>query len=130
MEILLNLAWAASAIVLVALWLRTRGRSGNNCRGQIIAIAVLVAILFPVISVSDDLMAAQCPSEADTSVRRNHLVSPDTNPVLPAIAIVSPPAFPGVTFRFLSYVSPGWAAESFAKTPALASIRNRPPPEA
>jgi hypothetical protein len=129
-EILLNLAWVASAIALVTLWLRTAGRGNGNRRGQIIAIAVLVAILFPVISVSDDLMTVQGLAETDNSLRRNSLIPTDTHPVLPAVAMLPPPVFAGIAFSFLRHISSGWAAESFAQSPALASIQSRPPPKA
>jgi hypothetical protein len=89
-EILLNLVWAALALLIVGLWLRVGSPAGSDRRRQIIAIAVLIAILFPVISVSDDLIAAvQSSSEQDTCQRRDYLASLNTHPLLPFAAIVS-----------------------------------------
>jgi hypothetical protein len=128
-EIFLNLAWAVLAVTLVALWLRTGSTTGQSRRSQIIAIAVLIAILFPVISVSDDLMAAQNPAETDNCQRRDHLVSGGAHALL-ATATEPPPILTGVVFGFLQYVSPGQFAPRAADLPALTSISNRPPPEA
>jgi hypothetical protein len=128
-EIFLNLAWAVLAVALVALWLRTGSRADHSRRSQIIAIAVLIAILFPVISVSDDLMAAQNPAETDSGQRRDHLASIDAH-VLLATAIEPPQFLTGVAFGFLQYVSPGQLASRVSDHPELISIYNRPPPAA
>ena len=73
MELVLNLAWAFLASIMVGLWLRLAVRTGVNLRMQFVALAVLLLILFPVISVTDDLQVAQNPAEADCLVRRDHV---------------------------------------------------------
>jgi hypothetical protein len=128
-EIFLNLAWAVLAVTLVALWLRTGSPTGHSRRSQIISIAVLIAILFPVISVSDDLMAAQNPAETDNCQRRDHLASGGAHALLAAVT-EPPPILTGVAFSFLQYVSPGQPAPRVVDLPALTSISNRPPPAA
>lgn len=130
MEIFLNLAWAVLAVVLVGLWLRTGSRIGHSRRSQIIAIAVLIAILFPVISVSDDLMAIQNPAETDNCQRRDHLAPANTHPVQFLAATEPPPIITGVAYGFLRYVSPRRLAQRAIDLPALTSISNRPPPAA
>lgn len=129
MEILLNLAWAALALLIVGLWLRIGDRTGANRRRQIVAIVVLIAILFPVISVSDDLMAVQKASEQDGSQRRVHLAPPGAHTILPFAAVVS-----------VLVLDAGFGSVRFPSTrnlplpsvehPELASIENRPPPSA
>jgi hypothetical protein len=129
-EIFLNVAWVALAIFLVAAWLRFGSSTSHHRHVQLIAIAVLIAILFPVISVSDDLMAIQNPAETDNCQRRDHLV-PGTGHVLLASAAAEPPSiFGGIAFGFLQYVSLRKDPPRVADRPALASIANRPPPVA
>lgn len=129
MEILLNLAWAALALLMVCLWLRMGGQKGTDRRRQIVAIVVLVAILFPVISVSDDLMAVQSATETDSCQRRDYLAASIAHPLLPFAAIVS-------SFNFdLSLASPRVVAvqrlpiPSF-EHPELGVAGNRAPPAA
>jgi hypothetical protein len=126
-EIFLNLAWAALAVALVVLWLHIGCRMDQSRRCQIIAIAVLIAILFPVISVSDDLMAVQNPAETDNCQRRDHLASGDVHLLLTA-AIEPPPILTGAALGFVQYVSRGRLALRVVARPALTSIENRPPP--
>jgi hypothetical protein len=65
-ETSLNLAWAILATAMFMFWLRYRPcykASGV----QLAALAVCILTLLPVISISDDLMAAQFPAESDSS---------------------------------------------------------------
>lgn len=129
MEILLNLAWAALAVSIICVWARVGDRSGLNRRRQIVALAVLLAILFPVISVSDDLMAAQTATEQDSCQRRDYLAPSSAHPIVPLTAIVYALHFE------ISFGAPRFAA---IRTPSLPSlehpelegIENRPPPAA
>jgi hypothetical protein len=50
-------------------WLRFRSCHKANGGIQLAALAVCVLTLLPVISISDDLMAAQFPAESDSSLR-------------------------------------------------------------
>ena len=54
MEIILNLAWIFLAAVIMWLWLRYAPCEGASRRTQVAALAMLIVILFPVISVTDD----------------------------------------------------------------------------
>jgi len=55
---------------LVWFWIRS-GVSGRvPRRTQILALAMVVLLLLPVISLSDDLLAAQSPAESDSYLRR------------------------------------------------------------
>jgi hypothetical protein len=132
MELTLNLAWALLAGVLVKLWLRPALPSNACMRTQIVALLMVIVILFPVISVTDDLQMAQNPAEASTyylNTRRDHIaVSPHS--IFPAAATLPSPAFTEPPFGFLRFSVPGNRPTLLMEIPALASIQNRPPPAA
>jgi hypothetical protein len=128
MELLLNLAWLAVAGSIVCLWLQSGSEKSKDRRRQVIAVAVLTAVLFPVISVSDDLMAAQTASEVDSNPRRDHLIPSGMQPIHPMVAFIAPILFMGLGFAFVRYVAPGVLPVQRPKRPELAGIDNRPPP--
>jgi hypothetical protein len=70
MEIILNVAWALCSLGLILLWARNSRSNPVSRRTQILALAMVVMLLLPVISLSDDLMAMQGPAETDTCLRR------------------------------------------------------------
>jgi hypothetical protein len=127
-EILLNLAWAALALLMVCLWLRIGDRPAAD-RRQIVAIVVLVAILFPVISVSDDLMTVQNATEQDGSQRRGHLAPPIAHTILPFAAIVSVLVL-DAGFGSVRFLSTRNLPLPSVEHPELIGIENRPPPSA
>ena len=129
MELVLNLAWALSAVVFFCIWLRHSRHAGADRHTQLVALAVLILILFPVISVTDDLQAMQNPAEADCCLRRDHVVS-NAHSIFPAVAAIPPPAFAELSFGFLQLAAPGSLPSPVAGRPALAPIQNRPPPVA
>ena len=99
MELILNLAWAILAIAGLYAWVRLCPTSGASRRAQFVALAMLLLILFPVVSITDDIWAAHKPAEADVCLRRHeltahlHTIVPDL-PALPvAILMALPPAF-------------------------------------
>lgn len=72
-ELLSNFAWLAIVVPLWGLWLvRQRGaRTGSVLPAavvQVMALAMLTAILLPVISITDDLHGGQLPAEVKRSV--------------------------------------------------------------
>jgi hypothetical protein len=128
MEILLNLVWVLLAIVIVRLWLRDVPREGASRRTQIAALAMLILILFPVISVTDDLQAAQNLAEDDTYLRRDPTVSPHST--FPAVAMLPRSTFTEFSFVYLWIKAPGHLPALTVHNPALTAIHNRPPPAA
>ena len=130
MELFLNLAWMLVAGIIMCLWLRSEDRSKPDRRRQLIAMAVLIAILFPVISVSDDLLAMQNASEADNYPRRNLLVPSSNHPVQPALAMMAAVIFAAVGFGFMRFAAPSILSVKGPEHPALASSENRAPPVA
>jgi hypothetical protein len=117
------------ALALVCLWLRWAPREGFSRRTQLVGLALLILILFPVISVTDDLMAVQNPAETDTSVRRDHLVSNARSdaPVAAGVLVILVAEQPSRSLRFLT---PGALQAPAMDSPAMAPIENRPPPTA
>jgi hypothetical protein len=75
-EILFNLMWLAlSAGLIMGFWLTSRSRgNGKSPRAtlcmQLIALALLIAILLPVVSLTDDLRACAAPTESEHLSRR------------------------------------------------------------
>ena len=128
MELLLNLAWLLIAGVIVWLWLSGESHKSPDRRGQFIAVVMLIAILFPVISVSDDLLAIQNPAEADNYLRRDHRDTSYTHPVQSMLAVLASVHSSGVGFGFLRFIAPGFLPVQKPERPELAGIWNRPPP--
>ena len=129
MEVFLNLAWVAVAMSLVCLWFHCGDREGTDRRRQIVALAILIAILLPVISVSDDLMTMQNATETDTYQRRDQLAH-GAHVLLPAVALLALALFEGLSLGFIRFVSPGTLPLRVMQQPELAPIQNRPPPTA
>lgn len=130
MEIFLNLVWASVAALLVCLWLRFGEWDGTERRRQIIAVGVLIAILLPVISVSDDLLAMQRATETDTCQRRDQYLASNAHTVLPFVAVLPPAVFDGLQFGFIRYIAPSALPTTSLSRPECAALQNRPPPAA
>ncbi len=128
METFLNLAWAVLALLMVCAWLRIE--DGNDRKRQIIAVVVLIAILFPVISVSDDLMAMQNATETDTSQRRNQLVPAGAHSLATLDVALPVSLFHGVDFASLAFAPLPTSLLPDPDFPGLPAIQNRPPPAA
>ncbi len=129
MELFLNFAWIVVAVAIVCLWMRIENRPGAERRLPVVALLTLIVILFPVISVSDDLWSIQNPAETDTWQRRNHLAcGPHT--IFPAIAALSEPGFALPRFGNGHFNAPHVPHVRAVENPALHAVQNRPPPEA
>ncbi len=127
MELTLNLAWMTLTALMLGLWMRHAPREGVSRRAQLIALAVIILILFPVISVTDDLMAAQNVAETDSCQRKDH-VSSDNHCAHFAIAHSFLPTIAALYFGSehvsVQHILPAPLVEIAAMTP----IQNRPPP--
>ncbi len=86
MELILNLAWVACSLGLILFWLRNSASNPVPRKTQVLALAVVVLLLLPVISLSDDLMAMQGLAETDSSARRAGHLDAGGTPVAPASA--------------------------------------------
>ena len=129
MELLLNIAWALCSLGLVIYWLQA-GVSRRVPRGtQVLALAMVVVLLLPVISLSDDILLAQSPAETDSTFRRSaqrdvaHSVAPLAMALLTWSFLVQPSLRTGHVPR---------QSEGLSKQPsALEYWRfSRPPPRA
>ena len=132
MEIILNIAWALCSLGLILLWVRGSRSNPVSRRTQIMALAMVVLLLLPVISLSDDLMAMQGPAETDTtSCLRRALHSGDLHPSFASACWAMPaPMFtelPVSGFSQDALEGYRWAAQPNSLPPALDS---RPPPQA
>ena len=129
MELALNFAWMMLAAVMCLMWIRHAPVKGMDRRTQFVALALVILIMFPVISVTDDLMLAQNPAETSSSQRKDHLcANPHITPHPIAEALLAFPAEP-----FSGPLRLGVTGNSLAplvRVPTLDSIQNRPPPAA
>jgi hypothetical protein len=129
MELTLNLIWFLLAIAMVWLWLRQAPRDRSQRRGQMVALGLLLFILLPAISMTDDLMAAQNPAEVDCCARRDYDHA-HHHAIFPRDAAPPQPVFAGLSFSRLHQPVMGLAPAPSFDLPALAPIQNRPPPAA
>jgi hypothetical protein len=129
MEFFFNFAWALVAVASVCYWLRRGRRTISERHASLVALALLIVILFPVISVSDDLWAAQNPAETDTSQRRDYRGCCSHSPFT-VIADLPELVTAELSFDFQHSVVPRYAQLPAIENPALDPIENRPPPTA
>jgi hypothetical protein len=115
--------------LMCALWLHYAPLKGAGRRTQIVALALMLLILFPVISVTDDLITAQNPAETVTLLRKGQAVEtahsalhPVPNFILPAIA--------EPVSESRQWIQQGHLPALAAMVPAMGTIQNRPPPAA
>lgn len=76
MELFFNLLWLALSCVLVGLWVLCRNDWADeslrsSLRVQLIALALLIVVLLPVVSLTDDLQACTMPAESEHLARRS-----------------------------------------------------------
>lgn len=135
MESLFNLFWLALSSVLLVLWLYGQRQWSDESlrpsrRMQFVAIVMLILILFPVISLNDDLQAYSTPSETEHLARRGDQL--DHNHLLPLI----PAALSAMLLFSLAYRRSQATVLNIARsiTPDHAGYRrilgNLPPPQA
>jgi hypothetical protein len=128
MEIILNLAWGLCSLGLIWFWVRTHGANPTPRKTQILALAVVVLLLLPVISLSDDLMATQGPAETDSCLRRA-LHSDDSHPSVVPASLALPEQM--MTALLLSAISQE-AVQNYRLAPPAPvrtrSLDSRPPP--
>ncbi|MFZ0745499.1 MAG: hypothetical protein WAM85_13895 [Terracidiphilus sp.] len=129
MELFLNSVWALVATVILCYWLRLEERDKAKRRLSFVALTMLIVILFPVISVSDDLWSLHNPAETDTCQRRDHL-APCPHFIFPAVAALPESAPAELAFGSLRLTVPLSPQPLGVENPALDPIQNRPPPAA
>ncbi len=130
MELTLNLGWVLVTMWILFAWVRTAPRKATDRRIQMVALAVVILILLPAISMTDDLVAAQNPAEIDCWARRNHDHAANPHSVAPASPAIPMPSFTGISLAFMGMAAPSDLPSPFVENTCLASIQNRPPPAA
>ena len=131
MELSLNFIWALLAMAGVCLWMRLERRASDERCSPLIALALLIVILLPVISVSDDLQALQNPAESDTfQCQRKGCMASCPRVVHPAIAALPEPVFAEAGWSFPRYAALMNSPLRAVENPAFGVIQNRPPPTA
>lgn len=74
MELFFNLLWVATSLLIIGLWLVCTARGVDPVRHslgvQLVALALLIIILLPVVSLTDDLHATALLAESDHLWRR------------------------------------------------------------
>jgi len=129
MESALNFAWMVLAALMLWLWLRYAPSEGASQRTQIVALVVIILILFPAISVTDDLVAAQNTTEVEACQRKDHACS-NAHFTLHPVAMMSFSTSAELLYRSLGVAAVNRKLVPLLKNPAMASIQNRPPPTA
>lgn len=127
MELILNVAWLLLAVFMVWAWLRYAPEKGADRRVQLVALGLVILILLPAISMTDDLMAARNPAEVDTYLRRDHeLVVPHV--LLPGTVALIVSLFAGLSLGTVKLASVRRLPLPLLYEPLLSSIDSRPPP--
>jgi hypothetical protein len=127
MELVLNLAWMVLTVLMFWLWLHRAAREDADRWTQLAALAAAILILFPAISVTDDLAMAQNPAVTDSFQRKGQLRAIAHSAHHPAADM--PPLFTTAPLLDLSRsVVPGNLLAPVLKAPAIDSIQSRPPP--
>lgn len=129
MELFLNLVWLAIAALMVWLWTRHASQDCKNRRTQLVALIVLILIIFPVISVTDDLMAAQNMAEARSAQREDYAYS-NTHPALPYMLAIYSIIFLDSLHASSQFVTADVFPVPEIKASVIHPIDNRPPPVA
>lgn len=132
MELLFNLIWMCISIAALLAWIVWRRSSESRAvpqmlRGLLVVVCIL-ALLFPVISISDDL--CQIPSLAEGNRIQDILKAPESRSfhvlaaVLPELLLALQPDSGTLTLRYASEVP-----ITLRKICWSPSIEKRPPPE-
>jgi hypothetical protein len=129
MEMALNLGWTTMSAAMCWLWVRHARREGPGRWVQFVSLALVLAIMFVVITIYDDMAIAQNPAETRCFQREDDLASHAHVPLHPAVASL-PTLAAELPFNPLRYTVPGSPLVPAVKVAVLSSIHNRPPPAA
>ena len=134
LEAVFNLIWLALSFALLGLWLWSQRRWADaslrtTTRMQIMALAILIVILLPVVSLTDDLQACTAPAEAEHLTRRGDLQAHADSPLHTALIVVAALlSFPQASgFQTISHLSPAMEIVTPSED-YLSIVGNRPPP--
>ena len=127
MELALNLEWMALAVAMGWLWVPHARRGGRRRMTQLISLALVLVMMFVVITMYDDMAMAQNPAETRCFQREDDLGAHAhalLHPVADLTSLFSArPSFDSAHSAVL-----GNLLAPALKVPATNSIQNRPPP--
>jgi len=129
MELALNLEWTAVAAAMCWLWARHARREGPGRPTQFVALALVLATMFAVITMYDDMATAKNPAETRCFQREDDLGALAHAPLHPVVASI-PTHAAELHFNAFCFAVPGSLLVPTVEVPALSSIQNRPPPAA
>jgi len=128
METILNLAWAVFSGGLILFWLRNNAANQRPRQMQLMALMMVVLLLLPVISLSDDLVAAQGINETDCCLRRT-LNAHEAHPsVVPACLAIPEPFTAALAVGGLSQEAQQDFRPTLPSSFLPRSLDTRPPP--
>jgi hypothetical protein len=132
MELLLNLVWLGVSATLVWRYLVfSRARYPDTKWRAIVALALLILVLFPAISMTDDLAAFSNPGETNHLFRRDgSLLQLDADVAAIAIVALLLDIFAMVAVRLSSDLFRRRSLSSVLLDGAMRSLGLRPPPVA
>jgi len=130
MELALNLGWVVLSTVMCWLWMHHPARcKGRGRSEQFVSLMLVLVILFAVVTMYDDMAMAQNPAEARSVLREDDLGA-HTHAVQHPVANFTQPLFPEPSFEPFYLGVVGNRPAPTLQSPAMGSIRNRPPPAA
>jgi hypothetical protein len=129
MEMVLNLGWMAMAIAMCWLWVHHARREGQGRPAQFVSLALVLVMMFVVITMYDDMAMAQNPAETRCFQREDDLGAHAHAPLHPAVAL-APTLAAELRFDTFRYAVVGRVLAPTVELPFLSSIQNRPPPAA
>lgn len=130
MELVLNLAWLMLAVSMVVVWLHLTPQARQDRRLQFVALALVILVLLPAISVTDDLIVACSPAEIDSNALRRGHHWDYHHVVLPVQAALVVAVFRGLNRAPRPALMAANQQILILRAPALSSVANRPPPAA
>jgi len=119
----------AVATAMCWLWVHHARREGPGRHVQFVALVLVLANMFVVITMYDDMAMAQNPAETRCFQREDDLGAHAHAPFHPVVAS-TPTLAAELRFSVFRFTVPGSLLVPTVKVPVLSSIQNRPPPAA
>jgi hypothetical protein len=130
MELVLNLGWVVLVTLMIWLWLRHPARREGRGRSvQFVSLALVLVMMFAVITMYDDMAMAQSPAETSCFARED-FSGARAHAMLHPVASFTQPLFSEPFFEVYYLGVAGNHPAPALRSPALGSIQNRPPPAA
>jgi hypothetical protein len=133
-ELFFNIVWGGISLVLGYVWFTSLFREGADSllpcrRTQFVALGMLILILLPVVSLTDDLHAISAPVETEHLTRRAHIL-PVADQAVDIAALLHVRLF---LSRYLPHLQTFALLEPSVQrarpqTGCIRQLANRPPP--